>query len=66
MQKDFGSFGGKHIDDNDSAGGFTSMVTYGDIAPDKNPGMFIVGDLGVAVGTRIVTHRTIGSGTDCA
>ena len=61
-----GSFGGKHIDDNDSAGGFTSMVTYGDIAPDENPGMFIVGDLGVAVGTRIVTHRTIGSGTDCA
>ena len=31
MQKDMGSFGGKHIDDNDSPGGTTSMITFGDI-----------------------------------
>ncbi|KAI0688827.1 hypothetical protein C8Q76DRAFT_803288 [Earliella scabrosa] len=32
MKKDFGNFGGKHVDHNDSPGGFTSMITYGDIA----------------------------------
>ena len=52
MQKDFGSFGGKHIDDNDSPGGTTCMITYGDIDEEggEDPGRFIVGDLGVAVG----------------
>ncbi|KAI0730681.1 hypothetical protein C8Q76DRAFT_690725 [Earliella scabrosa] len=49
MKADFGTFGGKHVDHNDSPGGFTSMITYGDIAPDEDPGVFIVGDLGVAI-----------------
>ena len=49
MQQDFGSFGGKHIDEHDSVGGITSMITYSDLADDDHPGYFIVGDLGVAV-----------------
>ena len=50
MQADFGSFGGKHIDDHDCEGGITSMITYSDLDEDDDPGRFIVGDLGVAVG----------------
>ena len=50
MKEDLGSFGGKHIDDHDSPGGYTSMITYSNIAPDEHPGMFIVSDLGIAVG----------------
>ncbi|KAI0709813.1 hypothetical protein C8Q76DRAFT_798600 [Earliella scabrosa] len=49
MQQDFGSFGGKHVDEHDSVGGITSMITYSDLADDDHPGYFIVGDLGVAV-----------------
>ena len=52
MQKDFGSFGGKHVDEHDSPGGNTAMITFSDIDEDagEDPGRFIVGDLGVAVG----------------
>ena len=50
MKADFGSFGGKHVDGHDSPGGFTSMITFGDIAEDEDPGVFIVGDLGVVIG----------------
>lgn len=53
LKKDFGSFGGKHVDENDCPGGFTCMITYSDVAPGEHPGMFIVGDLGVFVGTRL-------------
>ena len=56
MKEDFGSFGGKHVDEHDSPGGFTSMITYGDTAPDEHPGMFIVGDLGVAAGQHPCSH----------
>ena len=49
MQADFGSFGGKHIDEHDCEGGITSMITYSDLDEDDDPGYFIVGDLGVAV-----------------
>ena len=59
MKTDFGNFGGKHVDHNDSPGGFTSMITYGDIADDEDPGVFIVGDLGVAIGTLLVLYRTL-------
>ncbi|KAI0744320.1 hypothetical protein C8Q80DRAFT_1272880 [Daedaleopsis nitida] len=49
MQKDLGNFGGKHLDHNDSEGGYTSMITYSDLAEDDDPGYFIVLDLGIAV-----------------
>ncbi|KAI0739287.1 hypothetical protein C8Q80DRAFT_1124618 [Daedaleopsis nitida] len=49
LKKEFGNFGGKHLDHNDSEGGYPSMVTYGDIAEEEEPGVFIVGDLGVAI-----------------
>ena len=49
LKKDFGAFGGKHIDDKDCGGGFTSMITYSDLSHDDHPGYFLVGDLGVAV-----------------
>lgn len=51
LKKDFGSFGGKHLDDNDSVGAYTSMITCSDIAEDEDPGAFIIGDLGVAICT---------------
>lgn len=53
MQADFGSFGGKHVDEHDSVAGVTSMITYSDLEVDDHPGWFVVGDLGVAVGKYI-------------
>ena len=50
MKADFGSFGGKHIDNHDCPGAFTSMLTWTDVADDEHPGVFIVGDLGVVIG----------------
>ena len=46
-----GSFAGKHVDNRDSEGGYTSMATYSDVADDEDAGVFMVGDLGVVVGT---------------
>ncbi|TFK78861.1 hypothetical protein K466DRAFT_441144, partial [Polyporus arcularius HHB13444] len=49
LKIDLGGFGGKHIDDNDSAGGVTCMITYSDLDESDHPGYFMVGDLGVAI-----------------
>ncbi|RDX41183.1 hypothetical protein OH76DRAFT_1489674 [Lentinus brumalis] len=52
LKIDLGGFGGKHIDDNDSAGGVTCMITYSDLDESDHPGYFMVGDLGVAIAQR--------------
>lgn len=57
MQQDLGSFGGKHLDHNDSEGGYTSMITYSDLAEDDDPGYFIVLDLGIAVCKYFLNRR---------
>lgn len=49
MKKEFGNFGGKHLDHNDSEGGYTSMITCADVAEGEEPGVFMIGDLGVAI-----------------
>ena len=54
MQADFGSFGGKHVDEHDCVGGVTSMITFSDLDDEDCPGFFVVGDLGVAIRTSTV------------
>ncbi|RPD67620.1 hypothetical protein L226DRAFT_577099 [Lentinus tigrinus ALCF2SS1-7] len=49
FKADLGNFGGKHKDENDSPGGVTCMISYGDLHPTDRPGYFIIGDLGVAI-----------------
>ena len=49
MKADLGAFGGMHVDNKDSVGGYTSMITYSDLAKGEHPGYFILGDLGAAV-----------------
>ncbi|KAI0753010.1 hypothetical protein C8Q80DRAFT_1267456 [Daedaleopsis nitida] len=49
LKQEFGNFGGKHLNHNDSERGYTSMITYTDVDVDEDPGVFIVGNLGVAI-----------------
>ncbi|KAI0716827.1 hypothetical protein C8Q76DRAFT_616910, partial [Earliella scabrosa] len=59
MKEDFGSFGGKHIDEHDCIGGYTSMITHSDLDDDDHPGYFIIGDLGIAVCTGILSFAAL-------
>ncbi|RPD67773.1 hypothetical protein L226DRAFT_527648 [Lentinus tigrinus ALCF2SS1-7] len=49
VHADLRNFRGKHKDENDSPGGVTCMVSYGDLHPTDHPGYFIINDLGVAI-----------------
>ncbi len=46
-----GGFGGKHKDKHDSPAAVTCLLCYSDLYRSDHPGYFMIGDLGVAVGT---------------
>ncbi len=49
FQRDLGQFAGKHVDEHDSAGGYTCMISMNRLSETDSPGFFMA-DIGVAIG----------------
>ncbi len=49
FQRDLGQFAGKHVDEHDSAGAYTCMISMNSLSETDSPGYFMA-DIGVAIG----------------
>ncbi len=49
FQDDLGPLAGMHVDEHDSPGGYTCMITFSDLDQDDHPGWFMLAEVGAAI-----------------